>query len=90
MSKILTAMLAAGFCLGLNVASAENCPSDQSADQSTNMPGTTEADLVAPDGRPYQAGSGYTSLEQEVIVLLVSEDQTASAEEESAPAVSSE
>ena len=89
MSKILTAMLAAGFCLGLNVASAENCPSDQSADQSTNMPGTTQADLVAPDGR-YQAGSGYTSLEQEVIVLLVSEDQTASAEEESPPANSSE
>jgi hypothetical protein len=55
-----------------------------------NMPGTTEADLVAPDGRPYQAGSGYTSLEQEVIVLLVREDQTASAEEESAPAINSE
>jgi hypothetical protein len=144
MFKVLTAILAAGLGLGLNlnVATAENCTSDESrADRleqippqsmpsvghpeqgaatgqfgvrkfheqtsgqldtryegympkeqgeavATNMQEATEgqAESVALDETPYQVGSGYTSLEQNALVIVVARnDQTASAEEESTP-----
>jgi len=134
-------MLAVGFCLGLNAASADNCKSDQSSadnltqipvqsmpsvghpeqgaatgqfgvkkfelagqpdarndgdvqkeaseDAAASMPESAQADLLGLEGTPYQAGSGYTSLPQDVVALIVlSDDQTASAEDQSAPAIS--
>ena len=81
MSKILTAMLAAGFCL-VQRSQRRKLPIRSVGRPIDEHAGYHGGGFAAPDGRPYQAGSGYTSLEQEVIVLLVSEDQTASAEGE--------